>query len=90
MTGYSVRRILSIIPVLLVVELVAFSLIHIVPGDPVSVMLGAEEARLEDMQRVRKELGLDRPIWEQGLSWFVGSLRGDLGTTLFQPRPVTQ
>ena len=90
MTGYIIRRFLAMIPVLIVVELIAFSLIHIVPGDPVAMMLGSEEARLDDIVRVRSELGLDRPFLQQLLSWVGNTLKGDLGNTLFQTRPVTQ
>ena len=90
MTGYIIRRFLAMIPVLIVVELIAFSLIHIVPGDPVAMMLGSEEARLDDIVRVRRELGLDRPFLQQLLSWVGNTLKGDLGNTLFQTRPVTQ
>ena len=90
MTGYIIRRFLAMIPVLIVVELIAFSLIHIVPGDPVAMMLGSEEARLDDIVRVRRELGLDRPFHQQLFSWVGNTLKGDLGNTLFQTRPVTQ
>jgi peptide/nickel transport system permease protein len=81
------RRLLALIPVLLGVSLLVFSLIRMIPGDPVTVMLG-ERARVEDIERVREEMGFNRPIYIQYLEWMGRVLRGDLGTSIINRTPV--
>jgi peptide/nickel transport system permease protein len=85
--GYLARRVLALVPVLIVVGIVVFLLIHLTPGDPAAVILGdsATPARIASL---RHELGLDKPLWEQFLSWGQGVLRGDLGNSLFFHRSV--
>jgi peptide/nickel transport system permease protein len=80
--GYLARRILALVPVLLVVGIVVFLLIHLTPGDPAAVILGdsATPARIASL---RHELGLDRPLLEQFLSWLGAAVRGDLGNSIF-------
>jgi len=78
---YIIRRLLALIPVLLGVSIVVFLLIRMIPGDPVIVMLG-ERARLEDVERVRHEMGFDRPIHIQYIEWMGRILRGDLGKSI--------
>ena len=87
MTQYIARRILALIPVLLGVSIIVFSLIRMIPGDPVTVMLG-ERARPEDIARVRAEMGFDRPIVEQYIEWMGRILRGDLGTSIINKTSV--
>ncbi len=89
MTAYLIRRILALVPVLAVVVSVAFLLIHLIPGDPVSVMLGPD-ATPAQIQAARQALGLDRPLPEQLLKFYARVLRGDLGRSYFLDRPVTQ
>ena len=89
MTAYLVRRVLAVIPVMLVVVTVVFLLIHLIPGDPVSVMLGPD-ATPAQIQATRQALGLDRPLHEQLLKFYGRILRGDLGQSYFLDRPVTQ
>jgi peptide/nickel transport system permease protein len=84
---YVARRLLALIPVLLGVSIVVFALIRLIPGDPVTVMLG-ERARLEDIERVREEMGFDRPITIQYLEWMGRILRGDLGTSIINRTEV--
>ncbi len=88
MTAYLVRRVLAIIPVMAVVVTVVFLLIHLIPGDPVSVMLGPD-ATPAQIQATRQALGLDRPLHEQLLRFYGRVLRGDLGQSYFLDRPVT-
>ncbi|MFN2202675.1 MAG: ABC transporter permease [Caldilineaceae bacterium] len=88
MTQYIARRIISLIPVLIGVSIIVFALIRMIPGDPVTVMLG-ERARVEDIERVRQEMGFDRPIYVQYLEWMGHVLRGDLGTSIINKTPVT-
>jgi peptide/nickel transport system permease protein len=86
---YLVRRLLAILPVLAVVVTVVFLLIHLIPGDPVSVMLGPD-ATPSQIEATRKGLGLDRPIYEQLIGFYGRILRGDLGQSYFLDRPVSQ
>jgi peptide/nickel transport system permease protein len=86
-TTYLLRRLLALIPVLAVVVTVVFFLIHLIPGDPVSVMLGPD-ATPTQIQETRATLGLDRPIWDQLLGFYGRVLRGDLGKSYFLDRPV--
>jgi peptide/nickel transport system permease protein len=87
-TAYLIRRILALVPVLAVVVTVVFLLIHLIPGDPVSVMLGPD-ATAAQVQATRQALGLDRPLHEQLLKFYARVLRGDLGQSYFLDRPVT-
>ena len=76
------------IPVLVVVAIVTFSLIHITPGDPVSLMAG-DLATPEQKEAIRKDMGLDRPIYQQLVIYFADLLRGDLGESIFNKFKVT-
>lgn len=76
------RRLLAIIPVLFVVSLLTFSLVHLVPGDPAVVAAG-NGASDELIESTRQRLGLDRPFFVQYFAWVGGVLSGDLGTSLF-------
>ncbi|HUR35161.1 MAG TPA: nickel ABC transporter permease [Vicinamibacterales bacterium] len=88
MTRFLIRRLLLTIPVLIGVGTLVFSLIHLVPGDPVQAMLG-ESASPEDVAQLRARLGLDRPLYLQYASFAGGVVRGDLGTSLRTNQPVT-
>ena len=89
MTAYLIRRLLAVIPVMAVVVTVVFLLIHLIPGDPVAVMLGPD-ATPAQIDGTRKALGLDRPLLEQLLLFYQRILHGDLGRSYFLDRPVTQ
>lgn len=89
MLSYIVKRLLSTIPVLFVVSLVIFFIIHITPGDPAAAILGME-ATEEQIAELNKELGFDRPITEQYISWVAGVFQGDLGNSIFMKMPVTE
>ncbi|GGG15040.1 ABC transporter permease [Paenibacillus abyssi] len=84
---YILQRLISLIPVLLFVAVVVFFIIHLTPGDPAAVMLGADASPAE-VEALRQELGLDRPIIQQFFSWFGGLFTGDLGTSIFLKAPV--
>ena len=88
MTRFLVRRLLLTVPVLLGVATLVFSLIHLVPGDPVQSMLG-ESASPEDIAEMRGRLGLDRPLYAQYVSFLKGIGTGNLGTSLRTNQPVT-
>jgi ABC-type dipeptide/oligopeptide/nickel transport system permease component len=86
--SFLVRRILLTIPVLLGVATLVFSLIHIIPGDPVQSMLG-DGASPESVNELRARLGLDRPLYAQYISFLNGAAHGNLGTSLRTSEPVT-
>ncbi|MBI4465446.1 MAG: ABC transporter permease [Acidobacteria bacterium] len=86
---YLVRRLLSALPVVFLVASLVFFLIHLVPGDPVQQMLG-EGARGTDIERMRQELGLDRPLAEQYGRYLKDLLQGDLGQSWRFNAPVAQ
>lgn len=87
MLNFIIKRLFSLIPVLFIVSVVVFLLVHITPGDPASVILGPE-ANPEEVAELREELGLNRPILEQYFVWIGDIVRGDLGTSLFMKQPV--
>jgi peptide/nickel transport system permease protein len=78
MTAYILRRIAQVVPVLIGVSILAFLMSHLVPGDPVSVMLG-QSGTAEDVERLREELGLNDPIYVQYGRFVGNALQGDLG-----------
>ncbi|MFM1653135.1 ABC transporter permease [Brevibacillus sp. B_LB10_24] len=84
---YIFKRFLSLIPVLFVVSVVIFLIIHLTPGDPASVMLG-EEATPEQIQEMRTNLGLDQPVFQQYLKWVGHVVQGDLGNSYFMKQSV--
>ncbi len=89
MIAFIVRRLLLLVPVLLIVGVIVFSLLHLAPGDPASMMLG-REATLEQKEALREQLGLNEPIPVQFVNWFWGVLRLDFGESLFIGKPVTE
>lgn len=89
MTAYVLRRLLGVIPVLVLVALGSFLLIHLVPGDPAVIMLG-NEATPAQLEMLRTQLGLDRSLPEQFILWLGHALRGNLGESFFLGRPVSR
>lgn len=89
MGAYLVRRILQVIPVMVLVATAAFLLLRLTPGDPTDILLGPD-ATPERAAELRRDLGLDQPIPVQWALWFGHVLRGDLGESIFLRRPVTQ
>ena len=87
MWAYAVRRILATIPVLAIVALVVFSILHVAPGDPAGVIAG-DQATEEQIQAIRSKLRLDLPFHEQFGVWLTSALKGDLGISIFSNRPV--
>lgn len=88
MASYLIKRLLALVPVLGVVAVVVFLLIHLTPGDPAAVMLGPE-ASAAQVDALRAQLGLNDPLYVQFFRWLGGVLQGDLGESLFIRQPVT-
>lgn len=87
MQRYVIKRVLGIVPVVLLVGVIGFTLVHLTPGDPAAFFVG-DDAGPEEVARVRQQLGLDQPVWIQFTRWFGGLLRGDLGTSFYYRQPV--
>lgn len=93
MTAYVVRRLAVNVVVLLLVTIGLFGLVHAAPGDPVSMMVPADQVNsgsAEFIEQKRHELGLDRPLPVQYWSWLSGVVTGNLGYSLVNNRPVTE
>jgi peptide/nickel transport system permease protein len=88
MVKYVIRRLLIYIPLLMALSVFAFFYVHMMPGDPVQLMAG-QYAPPEQIEKIRHELGLDRPLWEQYLDWAKGLLHGDFGISFRNGRPIT-
>lgn len=88
MSRFLLRRLLLTIPVLFGVATLVFSLIHLVPGDPVQAMLG-ESASPQDIEQLRSTLGLNRPLYAQYVNFMRNAAVGDLGTSLRTNQPVS-
>jgi peptide/nickel transport system permease protein len=84
---FLVRRLLLLVPVLMGVSVIVFLVLHLAPGDPAEIMLGPQ-ATQEDRLRLRGELGLDDPLYQQYARWLGHVARGDLGRSLWMRRPV--
>jgi len=89
MGAYTARRLLQLLPTILLVTVAIFLMLRLIPGDPALVMLGpnATPERVAELHRV---LGLDRPLWEQYLVFLGNLLRGGVGTSIFYRRAVSQ
>src|SRR3954463_2980460 len=85
---YLLRRLGILIPTFIGVSLVAFSLIRLVPGDPVLLMLGERGASPQVYAEMKTNMGLDKPIPVQYGLFVVNALRGDLGNSIVSKRPV--
>jgi peptide/nickel transport system permease protein len=83
------RRCLQALPLLLVISTLVFALIHAAPGGPLAIYLSNPNVRPEDIERLRRALGLDRPLWNQYWSWLAAFVRGDWGYSFSDGRLVT-
>ena len=88
MIAYIARRLVLGVPVLFGVSLLVFAMVHLVPGDPVSIMLG-ESPAATDAAALRHQLGLDEPLPQQYAEFLARAVRGDLGTSIRSRRAVT-
>jgi peptide/nickel transport system permease protein len=87
MLAFIVRRLLSTVLVMAIVAVFIFLLLHLSPGDPAAIIVG-DNATQEQIDAVRRQLGLDEPLAVQFVHWLAGVLRGDLGMSIFSHEPV--
>jgi peptide/nickel transport system permease protein len=87
---YVARRLLAVIPLLVGVSLVIFVILRLIPGDPVVIMIGAENATPDEVARLRHVLGLDQGVHVQYVRFLERMTRGDLGRSLASDEPVTR
>ncbi|CAM5217409.1 Peptide/nickel transport system permease protein OS=Bosea thiooxidans OX=53254 GN=SAMN05660750_04324 PE=3 SV=1 [Bosea thiooxidans] len=89
MLAFIIRRLLATVPVICFVALFVFSLLYIAPGDPAAIIAG-DQASPADIERIRASLGLDRPYVVRFAEWSFKVAQGDLGTSIFTSKPVTE
>ena len=89
MTAYIFKRVLAVIPILIFVGILTFSLVHIAPGDAANIMAG-DYAGPDDVKLIRAELGLDKPVTTQFIEWASRTLRGDLGRSIYSGKSVAE
>ncbi|MBL8688626.1 MAG: ABC transporter permease [Rhodospirillaceae bacterium] len=89
MGRYILQRLLQAIPILALVSLISFSIMHLVPGDP-ATLIGGPSATPAELQAIRENLGLDQPFHVQLLKFYGGVLQGDLGRSLLLGKPVLE
>ena len=93
MWQYILKRVLLMIPTLLGVALMVFLLMNVVPGDVALLILGSDQGgdiNVQELGRLRNQLGLDRPLYAQFISWCWGIVRLDFGTSLWTRAPVLE
>ena len=93
MINYTIKRIFEVIPVLLIVSIIVFSVMHLLPGDPTLLMLaGAEGGSIpqERLDELRIIMGLNKPLYEQYYNFISNAISGDLGTSIRLRTPVTE
>lgn len=89
MTAVILRSLAGAVPILLIVSLITFAMIHLIPGDPASAIAGVS-ATPQQLIQLRHDLGLDEPLLQQLWHWYGGLLNGDLGRSLLMGQPVLQ
>src|SRR5881392_65086 len=88
LTRFVAGRCLQAVPLLLLISALVFLLIHAAPGGPLAIYLANPNVRPEDIERLRRALGLDRPLWQQYAAWLAAFVRGDWGYSFSDGRPV--
>ena len=92
MFAYLLRRLLATIPVLLLTSMIVFLLMHLLPGDPIMLLVGQAQSDVsaELLARLRHEYALDQPIWGQYFAWLGQCLSGNFGRSMQSHQPVWQ
>lgn len=89
MLGYTLKRLLSIIPVMLIVSIIVFLIVHLTPGNPAYLILG-EDSSPESIAQLEEQLGLNKPIVLQFFDWLKSVTLGDLGQSIYSSDPVSE
>jgi peptide/nickel transport system permease protein len=89
MIGVILRRLASAVPILVIVSLITFAMIHLIPGDPASAIAGLS-ATPEQIAVLREQLGLNQPLLQQLVHWYIALLHGDLGRSLLMGQSVVR
>lgn len=89
MLRFLMQRLLALIPVLFTVAVIVFLILRLTPGDPAAVIAG-NNATNEDIDRIREQLGLTKPLYTQFMIWLSGVVQGDLGYSFYLNKPVTE
>lgn len=87
MFRYILKRLLGIVPILLIVSIFIFMFVHMIPGDPARLVAGPDAGQ-KDVELVRQQLGLDKPVTTQYFTYIGNLLQGDLGISMKTKRPV--
>src|SRR5690554_428030 len=87
MYAYIARRLITTLPVMLMVAFFVFVMLRLAPGDPAALVAG-DEASMEQLEQIRRNMGLDQPIFTQFLTWLGNFMRGDLGVSFLSGTPV--
>ncbi len=89
MLTYIIRRLLILVVVVFAVTIIAFSMVHLTPGDPARIVAGINASQ-EDIDRISEKLGLNKPLYVQYLDYMTGLIRGDFGTSIRTGRSVAE
>lgn len=89
MLGYTLKRLLTLVPTLLIASILIFLFIHLIPGDPAAILLG-DSATPEDIAALSAQMGFDQPLWQQYMLWIKNVLHGDFGQSVFFKTPVLE
>jgi dipeptide transport system permease protein len=88
MFQFILKRVLMVIPTFIAITLLTFALVHLIPGDPIEIRMGERGLSPEIHQQMMEQLGLNRPLFEQYISYIGGVLQGDLGNSFRNNEPV--
>ena len=89
-TRYALSRLIATIPTLIALTILVFLMLQLVPGDPAEIFLGEKRSTPELLEQVRQDMGLDKPLHMQYLTYMGGVVRGNLGDSLFNKQPVLE
>ncbi|NKB63894.1 MAG: ABC transporter permease subunit [Gammaproteobacteria bacterium] len=88
MLSYTLKRLLTLLPTLIAASILVFLFVHLIPGDPAAVLLG-DTATPQEIAALTREMGLDKPLWQQYTLWLSEVAKGNLGQSIFFKAPVT-
>lgn len=86
--SYAVKRVLASLVMLFIASIVVFGIVRLIPGDPVSIILGTQQGTAGAEEALRRQLGLDKPPWIQYFEWLTGLLTGNWGNSIISGQPI--